>query len=62
MSAGKTPRGEDGQHYSNDYYNPGVESGQKAVIPMDYRVGQSSGGEQAMSVPIVHRGTDHRKE
>jgi len=41
----------DGQHYSDHYYNPGTESGMKATIPSPARVGHASGGETASSVP-----------
>ena len=47
----KVDAGNDGQHRSNSYYNPGRESGMKSVIDEKARVGQSSGGEQQMSVP-----------
>lgn len=45
--------GSDGQHYSRSYYAPGIESGQRSVIPRDARVGHDSGGEQQMRVPPV---------
>jgi hypothetical protein len=51
VSAGRTPRAEDGQHYSDSFYNPGMESGQKSSIRPAARVGMVSGGEQNMSVP-----------
>ncbi len=39
-------RNEDGQHYSQSYYNPGMESGQKSSISVDRRVGMRSGKEE----------------
>lgn len=45
--------GSDGQAYSRSYYAPGVESGQRSVIPERGRVGHDSGGEQQMRVPAV---------
>ena len=47
-------RKNDGQHYSDHYYNPGSESGMKSVIEKG-RVDMQSGGEQQMKVPTVHR-------
>jgi len=44
-------RKQDGQHYSDHYYNPGTESGMKNTISGPARVGHVSGGEQQMSVP-----------
>jgi len=48
----------DGQSRSNSYYNPGEQSGMKSSISRPARVGQSSGGEQAMSVPKPSRDAD----
>jgi len=43
--------GNDGQHRQPNYYNPGVESGQKSSMSGSGRVGMVSGGESQMSVP-----------
>jgi len=45
--------GSDGQHYSRSYYAPGVDSGQRSVIPVNARVGHDSGGEQQDRVPAI---------
>jgi len=44
-------RKQDGQHYSDHYYNPGTESGMKSTVSGPARVGHASGGETASSTP-----------
>jgi len=46
-------RHNDGQHYSDHYYNPGRESGMKSVIEKG-RVGKETGGESAKHTGTVH--------
>ena len=53
-SAGRTSAGDDGQRRSTSFYAPGMESGMRAYIPENHRVGQLSGAEQRQMVGICH--------
>lgn len=49
-------RAEDGQHYSESYYNPGESSGMRSTISKANRVGvERSGHQQQMEVPLPPR-------